>query len=87
MLKHEVTGLLCEVGDWEGLANNVIRLLRDNKLASVLAQNAYETVKQYTWATVRERWLEVYESLLTPKGPSCCNDQRSAHCSVLQLHE
>ena len=87
MLKHEVTGLLCEVGDWEGLANNVIRLLRDNKLASVLAQNAYETVKQYTWATVRERWLEVYESLLTPKGLSCCNEQRSAHCSVSQLHE
>jgi glycosyltransferase involved in cell wall biosynthesis len=63
MLKHEVTGLLCEVGDWESLANNVIRLLKDDKLASALAQNAYETVKQYTWATVRERWLEVYESL------------------------
>src|SRR5215467_13359555 len=27
MVDHEVTGLLCEVGDCEGLANNVLRLL------------------------------------------------------------
>jgi L-malate glycosyltransferase len=65
MLKHEVTGLLCEVGDWQGLADNVIRLLGDNELALALAQHAHETVKQYTWAAVRERWLEVYRPLIT----------------------
>jgi L-malate glycosyltransferase len=63
MLTHEVTGLLSEVGDPEGLANNVLRLLHDPTLARELARNAHVAAKQCSWATVRTRWLEVYEGL------------------------
>jgi glycosyltransferase involved in cell wall biosynthesis len=63
MLSHEITGLLSEVGDYESLANNVLRFLQDPTLAHALAQNAHEGAKQCSWAAVRTRWLDVYESL------------------------
>ncbi len=63
MVTHEVTGLLSEVGDCEGLANNALRLLQDPILAQLLAQNAHEAAKQCSWTAVRTRWLAVYESL------------------------
>jgi glycosyltransferase involved in cell wall biosynthesis len=63
MVTHEVTGLLAEVGDCEGLANNALRLLQDPLLAQLLAQNAHEAAKQCRWTAVRTRWLAVYESV------------------------
>ena len=64
MVEHERTGLLCAPGDWRGLAANVLRLLRDSRLAEYLARNAFEEVKQYSWEQVRSHWLQVYQSLL-----------------------
>lgn len=63
MVTHEVTGLLSAVGDYEGLAHNVLRLLQDPLLAQLLEQNAREAAKQCSWTAVRTRWLEVYKSL------------------------
>jgi glycosyltransferase involved in cell wall biosynthesis len=63
MLTHEVTGLLSEVGDYESLANNVLRFLQHPTSAHAWAQNAYESAKHCSWTAVRTRWLEVYESL------------------------
>jgi glycosyltransferase involved in cell wall biosynthesis len=63
MVTHEVTGLLSEVGDCEGLANNALRLLQDPLLAQFVAQNAHEAAKQRSWTAVRTRWLAVYVSL------------------------
>jgi len=63
MVTHEVTGLLSAVGDYEGLANNALRLLQVPILAQRLAQNAHEAALQCSWAAVRTRWLEVYQSL------------------------
>ncbi len=63
-VEHERTGLLCDPGDWQALANNILRLLQEPDLASCLAANAYDQVKRYRWEVVRERWLEVYSGLL-----------------------
>ena len=63
MVKHEVTGLLSEVGDCEKLANNALRLLQDPLLAQLLEQNAHEAAKQCSWTAVRTLWLAIYESL------------------------
>jgi glycosyltransferase involved in cell wall biosynthesis len=63
LVEHERTGLLSPVGNEEALAANVIRLLRDPELAARLAENAYEESRKYTWAVVREQWVEVYRSL------------------------
>lgn len=64
IVEHERTGLLCEPGDWQSLAANVIRLLRDPAFAQRLAQNAYEESQRYRWEAVRAQWLEVYRSLM-----------------------
>lgn len=58
-----VTGLLCEVGNWKALANNVLRVVQDERLAEKLSNNAYKAVQQHRWEAVRTRWLEVYTSL------------------------
>jgi len=63
LVEHEHTGLLSEPGDVQGLAQNVIRLLRDPVLASQLASHAHEQLGRYCWDAVREQWLDVYHSL------------------------
>jgi L-malate glycosyltransferase len=63
LVEHERTGLLSDVGDAGALAQNVIRLLRDPKLAAQLASNAHEQLSRYSWRAVREQWLDVYQSL------------------------
>jgi glycosyltransferase involved in cell wall biosynthesis len=63
LVEHERTGLLSQPGDAKALAQNVIRLLRDPKLAAQLASNAHEQLSRYSWRAVREQWLDVYQSL------------------------
>jgi glycosyltransferase involved in cell wall biosynthesis len=63
IVEHERTGLLCAPGDWRALAGNVLRILREPDLAARLARNAFEESGQYRWETVRQQWLEVYQSL------------------------
>ena len=62
MVEHERTGLLSEPGDWNGLANNVVRLLGNPDLASSLAENALQESERYAWERVRTQWLDVYRS-------------------------
>lgn len=70
LVKNERTGLLCATGDWQALADNVMRLLRDPELANRLAQNAYSESIQYRWAAVRDQWVQVYRSLFSPQVPA-----------------
>jgi glycosyltransferase involved in cell wall biosynthesis len=63
LVDHERTGLLSDVGDPSALARNVIRILEDAGLASRLAHNAHEESRHYSWETVRQQWLDVYDSL------------------------
>ncbi|MGH9469400.1 MAG: glycosyltransferase [Terriglobia bacterium] len=63
IVEHERTGLLCPPGDWQALAENAQRLLRDPGLASRLAENAHKQSRQYQWEAVREKWLAVYRGL------------------------
>jgi glycosyltransferase involved in cell wall biosynthesis len=64
LVEHERTGLLCEPGDWDTLAKNVVRLLREPELALRLARNAHEASQRCRWEAVREQWLEIYRSML-----------------------
>jgi L-malate glycosyltransferase len=63
LVEHERTGLLCEVGDWKALAENVFRLFREPDLALRIAQNASEECERFRWERVRSQWLEVYRSM------------------------
>jgi len=64
LVENGRTGLLSPVGDEKMLAANVVRLLRDPALASVLARNAYEESRKYAWEVVREQWVTVYRALV-----------------------
>ncbi len=64
LVEHEHTGLLSPVGDEKALAANVVCQLRDPALAARLAQNAHHEAQKYTWAAVREQWLNTYRGLL-----------------------
>jgi len=63
LVENERTGLLSATGDWQALAHNVIRLLREPELAGRLAQNAHEESMRYRWTAVRNQWLQVYRAL------------------------
>ena len=64
LVDHERTGLLSPPGDAAPLAENILRLLRDEELSSRLAANAYEESSRYRWTAVRERWLAAYRTLM-----------------------
>jgi L-malate glycosyltransferase len=64
LVEHERTGLLSPPGDPEALAANVVRLLRDPRLAVQLALNAQEQCKRYSWNAARQQWLAVYQSIV-----------------------
>ena len=75
LVEHERTGLLCETGDDEALARNVLRLLQDPNLVAQLVCSGYEQAKCYSWAEIRPQWLQTYRSLHwnTPKTISELN--------------
>lgn len=64
LVDHERTGLLSPAGDAALLAENILRLLRDQELAARLADNAYEESSRYRWSAVRESWLGSYRELM-----------------------
>jgi glycosyltransferase involved in cell wall biosynthesis len=69
MLEHGRHGLLAPLDDHRALAAHVMRLLDDPDFARLLARAAHLTCNDYAWPSVREKWLDVYESVLsTPKA-------------------
>ena len=64
LVDHERTGLLSPPGDATLLAENILRLLKDEGLSSRLAANAYEESSRYRWTSVREQWLAAYRALM-----------------------
>jgi L-malate glycosyltransferase len=63
LVEHERTGLLSPVGDERALASNVVRVLEEPELAANLARNAFEEARKYSWGSVRDQWVEVYQRL------------------------
>lgn len=64
IVDHGRTGLLSEPGDHSALAENILRVLRDQELATRLAQNAFEESRRYHWQAVRGQWMKVYLGLV-----------------------
>jgi len=58
-VKHMETGILVEPGNIEAFAEAVIRLLRDSKLRSRLAENAYRWAQRFDWDKTAEDFLNI----------------------------
>ena len=57
---ENTTQLLTDKNAHFAMANAVKRVLRDADLAHGLRHAALREVKKYSWAQVRQRWIEVY---------------------------
>ncbi|MBV9340114.1 MAG: glycosyltransferase [Acidobacteria bacterium] len=68
LVENERTGLLSPPGDHHLLAQNVLRVLGDESLATTLAYNAREQLQSYTWTVVRDQWIKIYRSLAAQAG-------------------
>jgi glycosyltransferase involved in cell wall biosynthesis len=63
MVTDGVTGLMVRCDDHHCLAENVIRLLTDSRLALELALRARAKCELYTWASVSRKWIALYSEL------------------------
>jgi glycosyltransferase involved in cell wall biosynthesis len=71
IIKHEVDGLLVEPADYEGLAQSLLRLIRNPALARHYGQAAHETIqKHYSLEHITDRYVELYERLAARKVQS-----------------
>jgi rhamnosyl/mannosyltransferase len=65
IVRDGVTGLLVPAGDPGAMAAMVRRVLGDPQLASRLRDAALSDIQQYTWSRVRQKWADVYASVLS----------------------
>jgi L-malate glycosyltransferase len=57
------TGFLVPRGNYQLLAERAIELLHDPAIAEKLAQKGKLECRKYSWALVRDPWMDVYEKL------------------------
>ncbi|HVF89192.1 MAG TPA: glycosyltransferase family 4 protein [Blastocatellia bacterium] len=58
-----VNGTLVACRDHEGLARNVVNLLKDDRRAGAIVEAARADSRKYTWEAVRFEWLAAYADL------------------------
>ncbi len=63
IVKNGQTGLLVTQNDFEGLANQAIKLLQNQQLADQIIINAKAEVEKYSWENVQDNWSELYVSM------------------------
>jgi len=64
-VENMVTGITTYKGDSGSLAGGILEVLRNEKLAERLRQDAYQKVRNiYNWKVIAKRTLEVYEKVL-----------------------
>jgi len=63
IVTHEQTCLMVPRNDHESMAAAAIRLLNDNDFASLIARNAREASRTFTWPVVRDKWINLYREL------------------------
>lgn len=81
LVLHEKTGYLVPVGDADALADSIIRLLRDRRLAAAIGRAGREHVRaNFSLARTAENYLALYERALQKRRAGSL-----AHAAVQQL--
>ena len=78
IVTHEETALIVPRDDHQALADQAMRLLRDDDLAVRLARNGRMACVNYAWPAVRSGWLEAYHELgraVMSSGPSALRSE------------
>ena len=64
IIQHEENGLVVPDGDIDGLAEAMIRLMKDEKLRERMGENAKRVVETYSEERVMGLWGDLYEEIL-----------------------
>jgi N-acetyl-alpha-D-glucosaminyl L-malate synthase BshA len=62
--RHGETGFLSDVGDFEDMAKNALRLLQDEKLLSEFRQNAFNRAKIFCIESILPQYEAIYNRLI-----------------------
>lgn len=74
IIRHGVNGLLVEPSHPRKLAEAIIRVLKDKKLAESLSEEGRKTAEQYSWSRVADQVLGYYNEIyLREKGAPFCH--------------
>jgi len=65
MVRERVNALIAPVNDHAGLANRVIELVEHPELAAKLSRAGASEAQKYTWARVRQDWVNVLGGPIT----------------------
>jgi glycosyltransferase-like protein len=68
LVDHGKNGLLVPCGDVKGLADSIVKILKDKKLATSFGQAGRRKVELFTWERTAKMTLKIYEKAL--KGQS-----------------
>lgn len=68
VVRHGLDGLLVEPKNAQALALAIVRLLADSALRERLVTSGQEHVKQFSWAVVAERLLDVYQRAIASRA-------------------
>jgi asparagine synthase (glutamine-hydrolysing) len=85
IVEHGRTGLLSPPHDCRELGENVLRLLRDQILATTLARNGRVQSRAYHWNMVRGQWLQLYRSALGGKDQPPANESAAVTQNPLTM--
>lgn len=53
MVVHKESGLLSEIGDYDALAANLIKILKNPEYGRALAMKGYLEIQKYTWSNIK----------------------------------
>jgi len=58
-IRNNETGLLVKSGDVENLADEIVKVLRDNELRNRLSRNALDYSRQFSWDKTAETFMDI----------------------------
>lgn len=64
LVKHEKNGLLTKEKDVIGIADAISRVLSDQELAKHLTSNALDTIKNYDYNVIAEKYYKMYQKIV-----------------------
>ena len=64
LVSDEVTGLLCEIGDVDGLKTAVKRILMDHEFKATLIHNAKIKVQDFSFQATAKKTFQIYQEIL-----------------------
>ena len=77
-VKHGVTGFIHDVHDVRGMADSIIKMVRDEKLYTEISRNAFrEYIMHYRSEEIQNKILDFYTTLFNSVNPAETNRQEA----------